>query len=119
VTRLRIVSLFVAVVAADYAALRLIYVQLVDFGFSVAVCAGSLVTAELIARADNRRRKAVARGRAAVWERRDQQAAAADQQCSLCGGAPQKPSESPRFVDRQRAHLCGACAPALNSEPRR
>lgn len=118
-SRLRIVSLFLAVVSGDYAALRLIYGQLADFGVSVAVCAGSLVTAGLISHADNRRRKAVARGRAVVWERRDQQAAAAGQQCPSCGGAGRKPSESPRFVDRQGARLCNACAPALNSEPAR
>jgi hypothetical protein len=118
-SRLRTASLFLAVVAGDYAALRLIYGQLTDFGVSAAVCAGSLVTAGLIAHADNRRRQAVARGRAAVWERRDRQAAAADQQCPLCGGARQKPSDSPRFVDRQGTRLCGACAPALNPEPTR
>jgi hypothetical protein len=101
-TRLRSASLFVAVVAGDYAVLRLIYGQLTDFGVSAAVCAGSLVTAALIAYADNRRRQAMARGRAAVWQRRDKQAkGAADQQCPSCGGARQKPSESPRFVDRQ------------------
>jgi hypothetical protein len=57
--------------------LRLIYGQLTDFGVSAAVCAGSLVVAGLIAHADNRRRQAVARGRAAVWQRR--------------GGAPRMP----------------------------
>jgi hypothetical protein len=106
-TRLRIASLFLVVVSGDYAALRLIYGQLTDFGVSAAVCAGSLVTAGLIAHADNRRRQAVVRGRVAVWERRDQQAAAADQQCPLCGGARQKPSDSPRFVDRQGALVRG------------
>ena len=129
-TRLRIASLFVAVVAGDYAALMLIDGQLIDFGVAAAICAGSSVAAGLIAyaetrtpggsRAGRRRRKAVARGRAAVWERRDQQAAtAADQQCPLCGGARQTLSDSPRFVDRQEARLCGACAPALNPEPTR
>ena len=118
-TRLRIASLFVAVVAGDYAALRLIYGQLTDFGVATAICAGSLVATGPVACAGRRRRKAVARGRAAVWERRDQQAAAADQQCPLCGGARQKPSDSPRFVDRQGARLCVACAPALNPEPTR
>jgi hypothetical protein len=117
--RLRIACLFLAVVAGDYAALRLIYGQLRDFGVSVAICAGSLVTAGLIAYADRRRRKAVARGRAAVWERRDQQAAPADQRCPLCGGARQKPSESSSFVDRQGARLCAACASVLNPEPAR
>jgi hypothetical protein len=78
-TRLRVAALFLAVVAGDYAALRLIYGQLTDFGVSAAVCAGSLVTAGLIAHADNRRR----------------------QQCPSCGGTRQQPSESTRFVDRQ------------------
>ena len=101
-TRLRIASLFVAVVAGDYAALRLIYGQLTDFGVAAAVCAGSLVATGPVACAGRRRRKAVARGRAAVWEGRDQKAAtAADQQSPLCGGACQKPSDSPGFVDRQ------------------
>jgi hypothetical protein len=100
-TRLRIASLFVAVVAGDYAALMLIDGQPIDFGVTAAICAGSFGAAGLIAYAGSRRRKAVARGRAAVWERRDQQAAAADQQCRLCGAARQKPSDSPRFVDRQ------------------
>jgi hypothetical protein len=103
-TGLRIASLFVAVVAGDYAALRLIDGQLIDFGVAAAVCAGSSVAAGLIAYAGRRRREAVARGRAAVWEGRDEQAAtAADQQCPLCGGARQKLSDSPRFVDRPGA----------------
>jgi hypothetical protein len=118
-TRLRIASLFVAVVAGDYAILMLINGQLVDFGVTAAICAGSTVAAGLIAYAGGRRRKAVVRGRAAVWERRDQQAAAARQQYPLCGGARQKPSDSPRFVDRQGARLCAACAPAVNPEPAR
>ena len=117
-SRLRNASLFVAVVAGDYAVLTLIDGQLIDFGVTAAICAGSSVAAGLIAYAGRRRRKAVARGRAAVWERRDQQAAA-DQRCPLCGGAGQKPSASPRFVDRQRARLCGKCALALNAEPAR
>src|ERR1700752_231499 len=83
-TRLRMASLFVAVVAGDYAALMLIDGQLIDFGVTAAICAGSSVAAGLIAYAGRRRRKAVARGRAAVWERRDQEAATpADQQCAL------------------------------------
>jgi hypothetical protein len=130
-TRLRIASLFVAVVAGDYAALMLIDGQLIHFGVAAAICAGSSVTAGLIAYADDevarrqhalgrRRRKAVTRGRAAAWERPDQQPAIApDQQCPLCGGARQTPSDSPRFVDRQGARLCGACTPALNPEPTR
>jgi hypothetical protein len=119
-TRLRIASLFVAVVAGDYAALTLIYGQLTDFGVSAAVCAGSLVTAGLVAHADNRRREAVARGRAAVWQRRDKQATTgADQQCPSCGGTRQQPNELPRFVDRPGGLLCQACAPALNLGPTR
>jgi hypothetical protein len=100
-TRLRIASLIVAVVAGDYAALRLIYGQLTDFGVAAIICAGSMVATGLIASVGRRRRKAVARGRAAVWEGRDQKAAtAADRQSPSCGGACQKLSESPRFVDR-------------------
>ena len=118
-TRLRIASLFLAMVAGEYAVLMLIAGRLIDFGAAAAICAGSSVAAGLIAYAGMRRRSAVARGRAAVWERRDQQAAAAGQHCPLCGGARQKPSESPRFVDRQAARLCGACAPTLNPEPTR
>ena len=103
-TRLRIAALFVAVVAGDYAALMLIDGQLIDFGVAAAICAGSSVAAGLIAYADRRRRKAVGRGRAAVWGRRDQQSAtAADRQCPLCGGARQKLSDSPSFVDRPGA----------------
>ncbi|MDT5352959.1 MAG: hypothetical protein QOJ56_1491 [Mycobacterium sp.] len=118
--RLRTPLLVFAVAAGDYAALMLIDGQLTDFGVSAAVCAGSLVATGLIAYADRRRREAVARARAAVWERRAQQAASgADQPCPLCGGACQKPSESPRFVDRQGMRLCGACAPAINRGPAR
>jgi hypothetical protein len=98
-TRLRVASFFVAVVAGDYAILTLIDGRLIDFGITAAICAGSSVATGLIAYADRRRRKTMERGRAAVWERRDKQAAAG-QQCPLCGGAGQKPSESPRFVDR-------------------
>lgn len=116
--RLRNACLFVSVVAGDYAVLTLIDGQLIDFGVAAAICAGSALAAGLIAYAGRRRRKAVAGGRAAVWARRDQQAAA-DQQCPLCGGRSQKPSESPRFTDRQRARLCGKCALALNPEPAR
>lgn len=112
-TRLRIVSLFVAVLAGDYAVLMLINGQLIDFGVTAAICAGFLAQAALIAYTDKRRRKAVAQGRAAVWERRDRQAVTADEQCPSCGSACQKTSDSPRFVDRQRARLCMACAPAL------
>jgi hypothetical protein len=108
-TRLRVASLLVAVVSGDCAVLMLVSGQLVGFGVTAAICAGSLAAAGLSACAA-RRRKTVARGRAAVWERRDKQAAAACQQCLLCGAAHQKPSESPRFVDRQAARLCGACA---------
>ena len=118
--RLHIASRYVAVVTGAYAALMLIDGQLVDFGVAAAICAGSSVAAGLIAYAGTRRRTAVARGRAAVWEGRDQQAAtAAEQQCPLCGRARQKPSESPRFVERQRTTLCVACASALNREPTR
>jgi hypothetical protein len=117
-TRLRIAFLFVTVVAGDYAVLMLIDGQLIDFGATAAICARSAVAAGLIAYACGRRRKAAAQGRAALGEGRDQRAAtAADQQCRLCGGARQKPSDAPRFVDRQHTRPCVACAPALNPEP--
>lgn len=118
-SRLRTASLFLAVVAGDYAALRLIYGQLTDFGVSAAVCAGSLVAAGLIAHAENRRSQTVARGRAAVWQRREKQSATGAGQCLSCGGTRQQPSDSPRFVDRQGALLCQGCAPALNLGPTR
>jgi hypothetical protein len=103
-TELRIASLLVAVVAGAYAALMLIDCQLVDFGVAAAVCAGSTVTAGVIAYAGRRRGKAVARGRLASWEGRDQQAAvAADQHCPLRGGARQTLDSSTRFVDRPGA----------------
>jgi hypothetical protein len=119
VTRLRIAALFVAVVAGDYAALMLIDGQLIHFGVAAAICAGSSVAAGLIAYTGRRRRKAVTRGRAAVWERRDQQAATAtDRQCPLCGGARQKLSDSPRFVDRQGArHARGPSSQSGHDEP--
>ena len=122
-TRLRIACLFVAVVAGDYAALMLIDGQLIDFGVAAAICAGSSVAAALIAYADDvaarrqlqlgrRRREAVTRARA-LRERPDQQPATVPaQQCPLCGGACQLRSESTRFVDRQGARLCEACASA-------
>lgn len=113
-TQLRIASVFVALVSGDYAVLMLINGQLIDFNVAAIICAGSSVATGLIAYAGWRRRKVLERGRAAVWERRDRQAAAVDQQCLLCGASRQKPSESPRFVDRQAASLCAACAPALN-----
>jgi hypothetical protein len=121
-TPLRIASLFVAVVAGDYAALMLIHGQLIDFGVAVAICAGASVAAAVIAYADDedarqqhelsrRRRKAVTRERAAVWERQDQLAGnAAGRQCPFCEGTRQKLSDSPRFVDRQAASSCRACA---------
>jgi hypothetical protein len=118
-TQLHIASLLVAVAAGAYAALMLIDCQLIDFGVTATICAGSSVAAGLTAYVGRRRSKAVARGRAAVWERRDQQAAAAHQQCLLCGGARQKPNDSPRFVDRQGARLGATCASALNPEPAR
>jgi hypothetical protein len=123
-TRLRIASLFVAVVAGDYAALMLIDGQLINFGVAAAICAGSSVAAGLIAYADaedarrqhepgRRRRTAVTRRRAAIWAHPDQQAAAPPgPQCALCGGARQTQSDSPRFADRQEVGLCGACASA-------
>lgn len=74
-TGLRVASLFVAVVAGDYALLMLINGRLIDFGVTAAICAGSSAAAGLIAYGSRRRRQAIARGRAAVWQRRDRQAA--------------------------------------------
>lgn len=108
-TRLRIAFLFMAVVAGAYAALELFYGQLTDFGVSAAICAGSLVAARLIAYVDHRRRQAMARGRAAVWRRRDRQ-------CPLCGGLPQKPRDSDGFVDRPLAPLCATCLSDFNPD---
>ena len=108
-TRLHIASLIVAVVAGDYAALMLIDCQLIHFGVAAAVCAGSSVSAGLITHAGRRRRKAVARGRAAVWERRDQPTAnGADQQSPLCGVARQNLSDSNGIIDRKGAQLRAA-----------
>jgi hypothetical protein len=115
----RIVLLFVAVVAGDYAALMLISGHLIHFGVAATLCAGSSVAGGLIAYAGRRRRKALALGRGAVRESRDRpMAAVADQQCSLCGRVRQRPSDSPRFVDRQRTMSCVACAPTFGPEPR-
>ena len=111
-TQLRIASLFVAVVSGGYAVLMLGNGQLIDFGVAAIICAGTSVAAGLIAYVGWRRRKVLARGRAAVWERRDRQAAAVDQQCPLCGVERQKLSNSPGFVDRQGVRVCGACTPA-------
>ena len=123
-TRLRIASLFVAVVAGDYAALMLIDCQLIHFGVAAAVCGGSSVAAGLIAYADDedaRRQHELAGAAARRWRGDErpsgstadlQAATVADQQCPLCGGARQTRSDSPRFADRQEARLCGACASA-------
>jgi hypothetical protein len=67
--------------------------------------------------AGKRRVKAVRRTRAVVWAARDRQAtSASDQQCPNCGGALGNSNGSPRFVDRQGARFCSACAPTLNPE---
>jgi hypothetical protein len=118
--QLRIAFLFMAVVAGDYAALRLIDCQLIDFGVAAAISAGCSVAAWLVSYAGKRRLKAVRRARAAVWTAPDQQAASAfDQQCPNCGGPPRNSNGPPRFVDRQGARSCGACAPALKPEQTR
>lgn len=118
-TRLRVRFLLVAVAAGDFAVFMAIHGRLIDFGVTAAICAGSSAAAGLIAYAGRRRPKVVARGRAAVWERRDQQAAAAGRLCPLCGYARQKQSDSTIFVGRQGSRLCGACASARNPEPAR
>src|SRR4051812_27676910 len=61
-TRLRIASQFVAVVAGACAALMLIDGQLIDFGVAAAICAASSVAAGLIAYAGGRRRRATPPG---------------------------------------------------------
>lgn len=111
-TRVRVASVLVAVVAGDYALLTLVNGRLTDFGVTAGIWAGSSAAAGLITYGSKRRRQAMARGRAAVWQRRDRQAATAGgQQCPSCGDARQLPSDSPRFADRQRTRLCRACAP--------
>ena len=100
-TRLRFPFLLAAVAAGDYAVLMLIDGRSIDFVVAAVICAGSAAAAGLIAYAGRRRRQAVARGRLAVWERRDQQAAAAGQQCAMCADVREKLSESTRLVDRQ------------------
>lgn len=116
-TRVRVASVLVAVVAGDYALLTLVNGRLTDFGVTAGIWVGCSTAAGLIAYASKRRRQAMARGRAAVWQRRDRQAATAGgQQCPSCGDARQLPSDSPRFADRQRTRLCGVCAPG--SHPR-
>jgi hypothetical protein len=103
-TQLRIASQLVAVIAGAVAAFMLIDCQLIDFGVAAAICGGSSVAAGLIAYTGRRRGMAVARGRVAVWEGRDQQAAvAADEQCPLFGGARQTLNTSTKFVDRPGA----------------
>ena len=103
-TRLRIASLFVAVVAGAYAALMLIVGQPIRFRHRRRHLCGILGRG----RADRLRRQATPQGGGAGtsgrWEGRDPQAAtAADQQCPFFGGARQKLSDSPRFVARKGA----------------
>ena len=119
---LRIASLFVAVVAGDYAAFMLIDGQLIHFGVAAAICAGSSLAAGLIAYLDDedarrqhelgrKRRKAVTRGRALPRKCPDQQPVTTpDQHCPLCAGARRRRSDSPVFVERQGALLCAPCA---------
>ncbi len=122
-TGLRIACLFVAVVAGDYAALMLIDGELIHFGVAAAICAGSSVAAGLIAYADDndarwqhelgrRRRKAARRGRALRERTVQQPATAPDERCPSCRGVRQIESVPSRFVDRQGARSCPACAPA-------
>ncbi|OBA72591.1 hypothetical protein A5641_07965 [Mycobacterium sp. 1554424.7] len=115
---LRIASLFVAVISGDYAALAVIDDQLIDFGVTAAICAGSVMTAWVIAHADNRRRRAAAPGRAAVGLRRDSQVTTrADLHCPSCRGTRQQLSDSPGFADRQAGVACQACTPAFDLGP--
>lgn len=118
-TGLRIASLFVAVVAGDYAALMLIDGQLIHFGVAAVICAGSSIAAGLIAYADDENaRRQHELGRRRRRECGDHKAAIEPgQRCSLCGGVRQTVSNSARFVERQGPRLCAACTPAANSEP--
>jgi hypothetical protein len=73
-TRLGKASALIAVFAAGYAILMLINSQLTDFDVSAGVCASALLGAALFEYVVMLSRKALALGRAAVWERRDREA---------------------------------------------
>jgi hypothetical protein len=95
-TRFRIASRFVAVVAGAYAALMLIDCRLIDFGVAVAICAAASVAAGLTAY--------ICRQRAVVWDVRDEQAVDATEQLRPSSDEMRQAlSDSPRFVDRQAA----------------
>lgn len=117
-SRLRFVSLFVAVVAGDYAILMVIIGQLVDFGVAAAISAGSLVAAGL-ASCLGRRRRAAMRGPTDRSMAARPARGRPGQPCPSCASTHQKASESSRFADRRGGQVCEACAPALNPEPTR
>ncbi|OBK13615.1 hypothetical protein [Mycobacterium asiaticum] len=115
----RAAALFAAVVAGDYALLMLVNGQLTEFGVAGAICAGSAAAVGLIDYTARQERNRGARRRAVIWAPPDRQAATAGTQCTSCGEACEKASESPSFVDRQGTRLCVGCAAALNPEPTR
>jgi hypothetical protein len=72
-TRLGRASALLAVFAGGYAILMLINGQPTDFDVSAGVCAVALLGAALFEYVVRLRRKTLAHGRAAVWERRDRE----------------------------------------------
>jgi hypothetical protein len=75
VTRLGRACALIAVFAGGYAILMLINGQLTDFDVSAGVGAATLLGATLFESVVRLSRKTLAHGRAAVWERRDREAA--------------------------------------------
>jgi hypothetical protein len=73
-TRLGRAFALIAVYAGGYAILMLINDQPTDFDVSAGVCAAALLGATLFEYVVRLSRKALADGRAAVWERRDREA---------------------------------------------
>jgi hypothetical protein len=74
-TRLGKAFALIAVFAAGYAILMLINGQPTDFNVSAGICATALLGATLSEYVVRLSRKTLAHGRAAVWERRDREAA--------------------------------------------
>jgi hypothetical protein len=75
VTRLGRACALIAVFAGGYAILMLINGQLTDFDVSAGVGSATLLGATLFESVVRLSRKTLAHGRAAVWERRDREAA--------------------------------------------
>jgi hypothetical protein len=74
-TRLGRAFALIAIFAGGYAILMVIDGQLTDFDVSAGVCAAGLLGATLFEYVVRLSRKTLAHGRAAVWERRDREAA--------------------------------------------